>query len=54
MTQRMKGKTGRDSWACNGCETWSWPRASLECAIIMAAAVVGRRRGSLVSAFEPA
>ena len=43
-----------DSWACNGRETWSWPRASLGCAIIVAAAVVGRRRGSLVSPFEPA
>ena len=54
MTLKMKGKNGRDSWACKSRETWSWPRASRGCAIIMAAAVVGRRRGSLVSSFEPA
>ena len=53
-TLRMKGKNGRDSWAYNGRETQGWPRASLGCAIFVAAAVVGRRRGSLVSAFEPA
>ena len=47
MTIRIKGKNGRDSWACNGRETWSWPRAPPGCAIIMAAAVVGRRRGSI-------
>ena len=54
MTLRIKGKNGRDSWACNGRETWSRPRAPLGCAIVVAAAVVRRRRGSLVSAFEPA
>ena len=53
MTIRMKGRTdvtaGR---VMAGRVTWSWPRASLGCAIFVAAAVVGRRRGSLVSAFE--
>ena len=54
MTLRDDGENGRDSWAYNGRETWSWPRASPGCAIFVAAAVVGRRCGSLVSAFEPA
>ncbi len=49
-----KGWNRRDSWACNSCETWSWPGESLWCAIIMAAAVAGRKRGSLMFAsFEP-
>ena len=41
------GSNGRDSWACNGRETWSRPRASLGCAIIVAAAVVCRRRDGI-------
>ena len=33
--------------ACNGRETWSGPRASLGCAIMVVAAVVGRRRDGI-------
>ena len=53
MTLKMKGKTDGTAGRATADRSWSWPRASLGCAIFMAAAVVGRRRGSLVSAFEP-
>ena len=53
MTLKNDGQNGRDSWACNGRETWSRPRASLRCAIIVAAVVVCRRRdGILIPAWR--
>ena len=54
MTLKMLGKTDGTAGRAMAAKTWSWPRASLGCAIVVAAAAVGRRRGSLVSTFEPA